>query len=189
MIRMPRRSVTRFFIPLIDVLILLFCIFLLLEYNSESKFDQQSADVELQAALDARNIQVLIERDKEFEKYEKLLPQLTELEKLRDEVERLRGVNQQNLQDRAMVMIIDINSSDGSISWYDESSAETPILKIADAKSATKLFDRHIQEAKGREVYYYFMPPRPLRGYPTVKQMRTYKDWFAKTANSLAEKR
>ena len=30
MIQMPRRSVTRFFIPLIDVLILLFCIFLLM---------------------------------------------------------------------------------------------------------------------------------------------------------------
>src|SRR5690349_9265321 len=30
MIQMPRRSVTRFFIPLIDVLTLLFCIFLLM---------------------------------------------------------------------------------------------------------------------------------------------------------------
>ena len=32
MIRPPHRSVTRFFIPLIDVLILLFCIFLLMPY-------------------------------------------------------------------------------------------------------------------------------------------------------------
>jgi len=189
MIQMPRRSVTRFFIPLIDVLILLFCIFLLLEYGNESKFDQQSADVELQAAIDAKNIQTLIERGKEFEKYEKLLPQLTELEKLRDEVERLRGINQKNLQDRAMVLIIDIESKDGTISWYDETNAAMPILKITDAKVAQKLFDRHLLEAKGREVYYYFMPPRPLLGYPTAKQMRTYKDWFAKTANSLAEKR
>ena len=30
MIQMPRRSVTRFFIPLIDVMTLLFCIFLLM---------------------------------------------------------------------------------------------------------------------------------------------------------------
>jgi len=30
MIRLPQRSVTRFFIPLIDVLTLLFCIFLLI---------------------------------------------------------------------------------------------------------------------------------------------------------------
>src|SRR5262245_3009071 len=32
MIRPPKRAVTRFFIPLIDVLILLFCIFLLMPY-------------------------------------------------------------------------------------------------------------------------------------------------------------
>src|SRR5215831_1200172 len=35
MIRPPRRSVTRFFIPLIDVLILLFCIFLLMPIVEE----------------------------------------------------------------------------------------------------------------------------------------------------------
>ena len=35
MIRLPRRSVTRFFIPLIDVLILLFCIFLLMPIVEE----------------------------------------------------------------------------------------------------------------------------------------------------------
>ena len=189
MIQMPRRSVTRFFIPLIDVLLLLFCIFLLLEYNNESRFDQQSADVDIQAKFDAQNIQALINQAKEFEKYEKLMPQLIELEKLRDEVERLRGVNQQNLQDRAFVRIIDIDSKNGTISWYDENSADTPIVKLSDAKSAHGLIDRHIKEAKGREVYYYFMPPRPLLGYPTAKQMRTYREWFSKTANSLSEKR
>jgi hypothetical protein len=189
MIQMPRRSVTRFFIPLIDVLILLFCIFLLLEYGSESKIDQQSAEIELQAALDARNIQILLERGKEFEKYEKLLPQLTELQKLRDEVERLRGANQQNLQDRAIIVVIDINGKDGTLSWYDASSLETPTVKISDAKAAQKLIEQQRLDGKGREVYFYFMPPRPLQGYPTLKQMRTYREWFAKTANSLGEKR
>ena len=32
MIELPKRSITRFFVPLIDVLILLFCIFLLMPY-------------------------------------------------------------------------------------------------------------------------------------------------------------
>ena len=49
MIHMPRRSVTRFFVPLIDVLILLFCIFLLLEFNSEAEYKEQSIDVENQS--------------------------------------------------------------------------------------------------------------------------------------------
>src|SRR5262245_11619000 len=35
MIQLPRRSVTRFFIPLIDVLILLFCMFLLMPFVKE----------------------------------------------------------------------------------------------------------------------------------------------------------
>ena len=35
MIQLPHRAVTRFFIPLIDVLILLFCIFLLLPFVSK----------------------------------------------------------------------------------------------------------------------------------------------------------
>jgi hypothetical protein len=160
-----------------------------LEYDSESKIDQQSAEIELQASLDARNIQILLERGKEFEKYEKLMPQLTELQKLREEVERLRGANQQNLQDRTLVRIIDIHANDGSISWYDENNAEMPVYKITDVKAAQKLIERHRQEAKGRELYYYFMPPRPLQGYPTLKQMRTYREWFASTANSLGEKR
>ena len=37
MLTPPRRSVTRFFIPLIDVLILLFCIFLLMPYVSPTE--------------------------------------------------------------------------------------------------------------------------------------------------------
>src|SRR6516164_2439417 len=43
MIQLPKRSVTRFFIPLIDVLTLLFCIFLLmpLAQNSEESLTEQ----------------------------------------------------------------------------------------------------------------------------------------------------
>ena len=41
MIQMPHRSVTRFFIPLIDVLLLLFCIFLLMPLANEDELDDQ----------------------------------------------------------------------------------------------------------------------------------------------------
>ncbi|HMF11926.1 MAG TPA: hypothetical protein VKE94_06450, partial [Gemmataceae bacterium] len=46
MIKLPRRSVTRFFIPLIDVLLLLFCIFLLMPLvkgGSETQGDEVDA--------------------------------------------------------------------------------------------------------------------------------------------------
>ena len=42
MIQFPRRSVTRFFIPLIDVLTLLFCIFLLMPMIKETGEAQES---------------------------------------------------------------------------------------------------------------------------------------------------
>ena len=43
MIQLPQRSVTRFFIPLIDVLTLLFCIFLVmpLAQNNEESLTEQ----------------------------------------------------------------------------------------------------------------------------------------------------
>ena len=63
MIAMPKRSVTRFFIPLIDVLLLLFCIFLLMPLANEEDLkksqessqnlteDVESLERELQARL------------------------------------------------------------------------------------------------------------------------------------------
>src|SRR6266852_5028203 len=61
MIAFPRRSVTRFFIPLIDVLTLLFCIFLLMPMIKETGETQESlnspvADLTLwQEGRDNRN--------------------------------------------------------------------------------------------------------------------------------------
>lgn len=199
MIHMPRRSVTRFFIPLIDVLILLFCIFLLLEYNSEAKYNEQSIDVEYQALDEKQNIDALAGVTKELlalkeklQQLEDLNPQAAdllrareEMEKLKKEIERLKSIK---LQDRAAFRIIDIKSTDGTISWYDENNPDQPYA-IPDAKAAQSLIDKHAQEAKGREVYYYFMPPRPLKGYPTAGQNKMYKAWFARAANSLAESR
>ena len=44
MIELPKRSVTRFFIPLIDVLILLFAIFIMLPVVDERKTDKSQAE-------------------------------------------------------------------------------------------------------------------------------------------------
>ncbi|HEV3119748.1 MAG TPA: hypothetical protein VGY58_22000, partial [Gemmataceae bacterium] len=44
MIQLPRRSVTRFFIPLIDVLTLLFCIFLLMPLIKATDEDANAAE-------------------------------------------------------------------------------------------------------------------------------------------------
>lgn len=186
MIQMPRRNVTRFFIPLIDVLILLFCIFLLMEFNNESKVDQQSVDVEYQAEANRVLETELQRRTKELQKFEELRSQLTEVAKLREENERLRNASQRNLQDNAYVRILDIAAKDGSLSFFDVAHPDQPI-RITDAQSAQALIERHTKEANGRQLYYYFMYPRTRSVYPLFGQEQDYQRWFKKAANSLVK--
>ena len=186
MIQMPRRNVTRFFIPLIDVLILLFCIFLLMEFNSESKVGEQEGDVEELSNKLKMEEATLASNLKEMQKFDDLRPQLIELEKLRDELEQLRNAGKKNLQESAFVRIIDIDPKDGSISFFDALHPEQPI-KISDAQSAQALIDRHTKEANGRQLYYYFSHPRTRSVYPSFGQEQEYKRWFKKVANSLVK--
>ena len=188
MIRMPQRNVTRFIIPLIDVLILLFCIFLLMEFNTASKADEESEKVaEKSFEIDILESE-LFTRAKELQQFEELRPQLTEMAKMRDELEKLRAETQQVLKKRVYVRTIDYDGKDGSISFYDETSPDQPVYKITDAGSAKKLIERHKEEAaaKGRTLYYQFMLPRPYRFiFPNVNQKSQYAKWFKGTANSL----
>jgi hypothetical protein len=186
MIQMPRRNVTRFFIPLIDVLILLFCIFLLMEFNSESKVGDQSVDVEEQSDANRILQSELQRRTRELQKFEELRPMLTELDKLREENERLRNASQRNLQDNAYVRILDIDAKDGSLSFFDVARPDQPI-RIKDALSAQALIERHTKEAAGRQLYYYFMYPRTRSVYPLFGQEQEYQRWFKKAANSLVK--
>ena len=188
MIKMPHRNVTRFFIPLIDVLILLFCIFLLMDFNAESK-----ADLQLEAVENQSDDILLLELNqrriiKENQKFAELRPKLEKVAELEKRIAELEKANQQNLQERSFFRIIDIDSKDGTISFYDETRPDNPVIKLPDEKAVQVLIERHKQEAKGRELYYYFMPPRPLEGFPTKGQIRNYKAWFSSTANSFAEK-
>jgi hypothetical protein len=198
MIQMPRRSVTRFFIPLIDVLILLFCIFLLMEINSESEVAKQVEVVEEQSNSIDGLLAVLDRRTKELHQFEEDRPKLNELAKLREELERLRNASQQDLQQRTFFRVIDIERNDGTIAFYDETRPDKPI-KIVNEKIAQDLIESHRKEAKGRELYYFFMRTRPSEddrknkrlssGYPTGGQISRYKKMFSDIANNLAEYR
>jgi biopolymer transport protein ExbD len=186
---MPRRSVTRFVVPLIDVLILLFCIFLLMEFNSESKVDEQAEVVEGQSAS-IENLQaLLIGRTKELSQFEEDRDKLQDFAKMREELERLRNITQKELKDRLYVRTLDVDSEDGGLSFYDETDAKQPIIKISNKKSAKALIDRHTKEAevRGRTLYYQFVPPRPNEGFfPTREQKKNYINWFESIPNSYA---
>lgn len=183
MIEMPRRSVTRYFIPLIDVLLLLFCVFLLLPMVNEEELERKS-----QSAADLTEVVATLEREverlqQELNRFESLRPELVHLEKLKEEIERLRREKKQALQ-RAYIQVIDVGAK-GDIFYYDPATGKN--LPIANEAAAHKLIDRHLKEAKGQELYYYFLMPRPETGYPTRAQERTYQKWFAKVGHSLKE--
>lgn len=184
MIAMPRRSVTRFFIPLIDVLLLLFCVFLLtpimneeqLDKNSESATDLSETAKALEKELELRN--------EELASFEDLRPQLAELAALRAEVERLRQERKQAAQ-RIDFKILDIDRDDGSLTYYDPFNPKADKLKIIDENAAHELIKRHQDEAAGRELYYYFLYPRKESGFPTRRQAQDYGNWFIQVPNSL----
>src|SRR3954447_15359117 len=67
MIERPKRSVTRFFVPLIDVMILLFCIFLLMPFVSTDpqaarKAKKSAKIIEPELPRDVKDLQAELER-------------------------------------------------------------------------------------------------------------------------------
>ena len=187
MIVMPRRSVTRFFIPLIDVLLLLFVIFLLMPIaNLEELEERRQTAVDLTETLDSLERE-LQRRTADLNRLEEARGAADEIERLRGEVDKLRTSVRESLQQRAAFHIIDIDGKTGDIFYYDPTRAENPYVKLADDQAAAGLIERHQREAKGKELYYFFLYPRPETGFPTRAQERRYQAWFTKVAHSLKE--
>ena len=189
MIEMPRRSVTRFFIPLIDVLILLFCIFLLMSYSTgeEAEGQREAATEQAESADTLR--QELERRTKELQAFERLRPELEQVAKLKEEIEQLRMAGKQALLERTYFRVLDVDPKTGELFYVDAARPDAPRQPIEDSNAAAALIERHRREANGRELYYYFLYPRVESGYPTLAQGRRYRAWFADVPNSLQEAR
>lgn len=174
MIQLPRRSVTRFFIPLIDVLTLLFCIFLLLplvQATDEDKGDKPGPDTGTASGVDPARLQQL----------ERELAQLRrELEEERQRVDELRKEQVKLLPQRLAIQVLEINAANGKLYYNDPEPVE-----IANEIAARQLIARHRQQAAGRELYYLFLFPRRLTGYPEEWQVRNYERWFRDVPHGL----
>ncbi len=184
MIEMPRRSVTRFAIPLIDVLILLFGIFLLMPIAAENEHEERYEAVADQAESADVLERELRRRNQELQKFEELRPELARVDELLAEIERLRALSKQGLQQRVEFKVIDTDPKTGMIAFNDATQLE-PVTPIPDEKAARALIERHRKDAQGRELYYYFLYPRPETGYPKATQELAYRRWFAGVPNSL----
>jgi hypothetical protein len=188
MIHMPHRSVTRFFIPLIDVLLLLFGIFLLMPIVSETELDEQRETVHTERETVEALQYELRRRTEDLHRLENLRPELARVEQLKEEIERLRAVSRKDLQARVDVHVIDIDAKTGALSYYDPGRSN-PRVPLVDEAAARQLVERHLREARERDVYYYFLFPRPETGYPTLPQQQRYVAWFTGVPNSLKEAR
>ena len=170
MIELPRRSVTRFFIPLIDVLLLLFCIFLLMPLvkgGGEAPADEAEA--------------VRPERLRKLEEeVERLRRQLRDTPTdLRAELEKLRREKIQVLQDKLAIRVLEIDAANGKLYYRDPERIE-----IASQAKATELIDQDRARRSKDELYYLIQYPRdPASPYPLREQRDRYERWFADVAH------
>jgi hypothetical protein len=187
MIRMPHRSVTRFFIPLIDVLLLMFGIFLLMPITAETEIETHREEAAEQSESAAALQQALKNRLGELSRLEELRPDLERVDELKQEIQQLRNLVQQSLQQNLAVKVLETDPKSGAIFYYDPTRADQPLVPIPDAKTAHELIAQHQKEAGGRKLYYQFLRRRGL--FPNIAQGRKYREWFKEVPNSLEVQR
>jgi hypothetical protein len=167
MIQMPTRSVTRFFIPMIDVLTLLFCIYLIMPMVDTA------GEAELETERQAREAR-LKQLESELARLGSSGEQAPA--KLREELERLRKEKIETLKNRLSVRVLEIDPANGKLYFRDPDRVE-----IRDAVEAHQLIerDRQTQGVARRELYYLVLYPRDrTSGYPTREQRQGYDRWF-----------
>lgn len=181
MIQFPRRSVTRFFIPLIDVLTLLFCIFLLMPMIKDTGEAQESVptsgrDVTLGQAGPSSPSPGASNKEEGSES--------AKLAKEREALQQLRNEKMEVLQQRLFIRLLEIDADTGKLFYRG--------MEIASQADALDLIQRHQREAGNRELYYLFLFPRRLTGYPEQRQLERYDRWFKSVAhgtdNPLSER-
>jgi hypothetical protein len=180
MIQLPRRSVTRFFIPLVDVMTLLFCMFLLLPNFRESEPDNlDPVAVALKKKLDKSNLAV---------------------KQLEEEVRALRKGETLPLEQRMAIRVLEIDPKDGRLYYTerrevkDDGVTRTQYVRkyIDSAKEAETLILRHKRELRERraegqpvpELHYLFVFPREGVVRLSEQQRLEYEKWFAGVSHS-----
>ncbi len=163
MITLPRRSVTRFFIPLIDVLILLFCIFLLMPFVSGPTTPEPADTKALKEPQPP-----LPDNVRDLQK---------ELTEARARIQRLEKAAQTNIADRLSVRVLQIDRKDGTLYYFDPDRQE-----IRTEADALKLIGRQKTLASSaggvKDVLFLILYPQEASGFPTKKQEEQINHWF-----------
>ncbi len=176
MIQMPRRSITRYFIPLIDVMILLFCVFLLIPTIQESEPENPEA---------ARK---QTEAKKKVEHLEKLV------KKLQVDIEALKKADKGRERPAMTIRTLEVDPKDGRLYCIvPGKGGQLFHREYLDEKEVQELVRRHRRELRQRypddlkrpELHYLIMTPRMDSAYPSQGQLEKYKQWFAGVSYSV----
>ncbi len=165
MIERPKRSVTRFFIPLIDVLILLFCIFLLMPFMNEPS--------------NAASRKTLEQTDLTPEAMKKEMAGMRiDLDRARKEIKRLQS-ERKDPTERLSVCVLEIDAKDGSLFYYTGGDRKL----VAHERDAEQIIDDHKRRSgPDKEPFFVILMPHELTGWPSRKQRDTYARWFKDVA-------
>lgn len=156
MIVRPKRSVTYFFVPLIDVLILLFCIFLLMPFVStsgETEPDAKNKVAEPELPKDVKELQ-------------------SELAKARAEIARIKS-EKMPLSQRLSVKVLTVNS-DGVLYYFGPEGGE---VRVDTPEKAETLITEHERASGTKEPYFLILYPKGV-ALPSQKQEKDHALWF-----------
>jgi len=162
-IERPKRSVTRFFIPLIDVMILLFCIFLLMPFmsqpgNAESSDPKKTEEKALTPEALTKQIASL----------------KASLELAQRDLKRLHD-ERANPTERLSVLVLEIDPKDGQLYYYHNGERNN----IKDQRTAQDVIDDHKRRSGvTKDPYFLILMPKELTGHPTGPQRLEYEKWF-----------
>lgn len=162
MISQPRRSVTRFFIPLIDVLILLFAIFLLMPFVSSPAQPGEEGTTEPVTPPPELPTDV-----------KELRERLETVMKERDEAVRRLDRYQKERGERLVVRVLEIDPDSGKLYYYAPGRQE-----VTSQAQAEQLITYHKRLAGEKDVYFLILYPRTASSYPTRANIVTYRSWF-----------
>jgi hypothetical protein len=172
MIEMPSRSITRFFVPMIDVLTLLFCIYLLMPMVSDSSGESEASRRQRE--------ELLRQLEEERARKGKIGAEIPR--DLLAEIEKLRREKAQALQSRLNVRVLEIDPADGKLYYRGLKGARIEVASEGESAELIKR-DQERTGAEKRELYYLILYPRdPKSAFPTVGQKRAYDRWFKEIA-------
>jgi hypothetical protein len=184
MIQLPRRSVTRFFIPLVDVMILLFSMFMLMPVVQKAAEGGQEGSERSAEELreDMKGLErELRRRSEELQRLQKLVKPQEDLTKLKEELERLRKEKIKVLQQRLAVRVLEIDPKSGNLAYYE--AGQPPRRHVIDsAATAAESVRTHRREAGPRELYYVISYPRVNSIQPTAAKLAKYNEWLKDAA-------